>query len=131
MADDLKERVLHYFRLVDEGRIDDMFALFDDGIVYRRAGVEPIVGVDAMRAFYAGPRGIVTIRHDIEVLVREGECVAVEGRARASLEGGGAFDRRIGEFFWFRDGLFVERQAQVVVGAEQDRRTTLDDAFGR
>lgn len=110
MAHDLKERVLHYFRLVDEGRIEDMFALFDDGIVYRRAGVAPIVGMEAMRAFYAGPRGIASIRHDIEFLVREGDCVAVEGRARATLEDGGSFDRRIGEFFWFRDGLIVERR---------------------
>jgi ketosteroid isomerase-like protein len=108
-TDDLKERVLRYFRLVDEGRIEEMLALFGEGIVYRRTGVDPIVGLPAMRAFYEGPRGIVTIRHDIVALVREGDCVAIEGRARATLTDGGSFDRRIGEFFRFRDDLIVER----------------------
>lgn len=117
MPDELKERVLHYFRLVDEGRIDEMFALYGDDIVYRRAGVEPIIGIEAMRTFFAGPRGVVSIRHEISTLVREGECVAIEGRARAVLADGGSFDRRIGEFFWFRDGLIVERHGYDDVAA--------------
>jgi uncharacterized protein len=109
MADELKEQVLRYFMLVDEERFEEMFALFADDVVYRRTGVEPIVGAGAMRAFYEGPRGISSIRHDIHRLVREGEWVAIEGRARAVFHDGRTFDRRIGEFFRFRDGLIVER----------------------
>lgn len=117
MTDELKERVLQYFRLVDDGDIEAIFAFFTDDIVYRRTGAIPIVGVEAMRAFYAGPRGIESIRHDIVTLVREGDCVAIEGRARAQLSDGGSFDRRIGEFFWFRDGLIAERHGYDDVAA--------------
>ncbi len=113
MTSQLAERVLEYFRLVDAGRIEEMYSLFDDGIVYRRAGLEPIVGKAALRAFYEGPRGIDTIRHDIEIVAVEGDCVAIEGRSRAQLTGGGGFDRRIGEFFWFRDGLICRRHGYM------------------
>ena len=103
------EQVRRYFRLVDEGRLAEMFAMFAPDIEYRRAGYGPIVGIDALRAFYEGPRGIATIRHDIEVVAVDGPCVAIEGRARATLTDGGHFDRRIGEFFWFRDNRIVRR----------------------
>lgn len=113
MTDDLRERVLLYFQLVDAGRIEEMYDLFDDAVVYRRAGLEPIVGKAAMRAFYEGPRGIASIRHDISTFVVDGDCVAIEGRARAALTDGGSFDRRIGEFFWFADGLIVRRHGYM------------------
>ncbi len=103
------QRVSTYFRLVDEERFEEMYALYHDDIVYHRSGVEPIVGKEALRAFFEGPRGIVSIRHEIDIVAIDGECVALEGRARAELANGASFDRRIAEFFWFRDGLVIRR----------------------
>jgi ketosteroid isomerase-like protein len=109
----LGERVLEYFRLVDAGRIAEMYELFTDDIVYRRAGLEPIVGKAALVAFYEGPRGIERIRHDIEIVAVEGNSVALEGRARATLTNGGSFDRRIAEFFWFEGDLIARRHGYM------------------
>jgi ketosteroid isomerase-like protein len=107
------QQVLTYFRLVDDGRLEEMYALFADDILYRRSGVEPIVGKEALRAFFEGPRGIASIAHQIDIVAVDGDCVALEGRARAKLVGGSSFDRRIAEFFWFRDGLIVRRHGYV------------------
>lgn len=109
----LGERVLEYFRLVDQGRLEEMYAMFTDDIFYKRAGVEPIVGKDALIAFYQGPRGIKSIRHEMTVVAVDGNCVAVEGRARAELLSGGGFDRQIGEFFWFEGDRISRRHGYV------------------
>lgn len=109
-ADRLTELVRTYFALVDAGRLDEMYDMFSEDVVYRRSGLEPIIGKEAFIAFYVGPRGIATIRHDIEIAAVDGACVALEGRARARLVDGGSFDRRIGEFFWFDDDDLIRRR---------------------
>lgn len=109
----LGERVLDYFRLVDEARLDEMFDMYTDDIFYKRAGVEPIIGKAALVAFFRGPRGIDRIRHEMTVVATEGNCVAVEGRARATLLNGGSFDRRIAEIFWFEGDRICKRHGYV------------------
>jgi ketosteroid isomerase-like protein len=109
----LGERVLAYFSLVDQGRLDEMYAMYTDDIFYKRAGMEPIVGKAALIAFFQGPRGIARIRHEMTVVAEDGNCVAVEGRARATLTAGGGFDRRIAEFFWFEGDRIARRHGYV------------------
>ena len=107
----LAERVLEYFRLVDAGRLQEMYDLYADDVVYRRVGVAPMIGKDALIAFFEGSRAIASIRHDIQVVAVDGNCVAIEGRAQATRTDGSGFDNRIGEFFWFEDGLIIRRHA--------------------
>jgi ketosteroid isomerase-like protein len=109
----LGERVLDYFRLVDQGRLDEMYDMYTDDIVYKRAGVEPIIGKAALIAFFQGPRGIDRIRHEMKVVAVEGNCVVVEGRAQATLLSGGSFDRQIAEFFWFEGDRIARRHGYV------------------
>ncbi len=113
MPSTIADRVLEYFQLVDAGSIEEMYELFAEDVVYRRAGLDPIVGKAQMRAFYEGPRGIDTISHEIDIVAVDGNCVAIEGRARATLTNGGSFDRRIGEFFWFDGDLIVRRHGYM------------------
>lgn len=112
-ASPLADRVLEYFALVDAGRFSEMYDLFTDDFVYRRAGHEPMIGKAALMEFYEGPRGIERIRHDVKIVAVDGSCVAIEGRARAELTGGGSFDRRIGEFFWFDGELIARRHGYI------------------
>jgi len=115
-SSELGERVLEYFRLVDQARLDEMYDMYTDDIFYKRAGTEPIIGKAALIAFFQGPRGVASIRHDMKVVAAEGNCVAVEGRAQATLLAGGDFDRQIAEFFWF-DGDRISRRHGYVDAA--------------
>jgi len=112
-SSDLGEKVLEYFRLVDQGRLDEMYGMYTDDIFYKRAGTEPIIGKAALIAFFQGPRGIDRIRHEMKVVAADGNCVAVEGRAQATLLSGGSFDRQIAEFFWFEGDRISRRHGYV------------------
>lgn len=107
------ERVRDYYRLVDAGRLADIYDLFDDDVAYRRPGVAPILGKDALVAFFEGPRGIEHSRHDVEIAAVDGDCVVVEGRVQATLTSGRTIDVRVAELFWFDGGRIVRRHGYV------------------
>lgn len=107
------DRVRTYFTLVDANDLAGVYDLYADSIVYRRAGLPPIVGKRALVDFFEGPRGIRSIRHEIEISAVDGPCVVAEGRARAQLTDGGSFDLRFVDLFWFDDGLVVRRHGYM------------------
>ncbi|WP_168583079.1 nuclear transport factor 2 family protein [Gephyromycinifex aptenodytis] len=99
-----------YYRLVDAGDVDGLVALFSPTTIYRRPGYEPLVGRDALRAFYEGARVIEEGAHDVEHTVVGADSVAVHGHFRGTLKDGSRVSLRFADFYTFdTDGLFATR----------------------
>lgn len=101
--------VRRYYELVDAQELEQMFALFDDEIVYRRPGYAPLEGIGQFRAFYEGDRIIVKGAHTVTSLVDAGEQVAVEGDFSGTLRDGRTVSLRFADFFGFAGTRIVRR----------------------
>lgn len=102
--------VHRYYQLVDAGEIDELVALFAPNAVYRRPGYAPLVGREALRAFYEGERIIEHGRHEVDQTVLGEDAVAVHGRFEGRLKDGSAASLRFADFYTFDvDGLFATR----------------------
>lgn len=85
---DLAERTRHYYANVDAGDVEGVLDWFADDAVYHRPGYDPMVGRDALRAFYGGERVIESGSHHLEQLVSDGATVAVRGTFTGRLKDG-------------------------------------------
>lgn len=103
------ECVRRYYRLVDAVELDQMFALFDEDIVYRRPGYEPLRGMAQFKAFYEGDRIIADGAHTVTSLIDRDGGVAVEGDFRGTLRDGRSVSLRFADFFEFRGSLIIRR----------------------
>lgn len=106
-------RVLDYFRLVDAGDLPGVFRLFDEAVVYRRPGVAPLEGKEAVTRFFQSARGIARSVHTVEVVAVDGDRVVVEGRLQADLLDGRSLDVRFADLFWFAGDLVQRRHGYV------------------
>ncbi|MDO5627380.1 MAG: nuclear transport factor 2 family protein [Mobilicoccus sp.] len=103
-------RVERYYRLVDADDVDGLVDLFAPDAVYRRPGYEPLVGHDALRAFYEGDRVIESGAHTVDHTVVGEESVAVHGRFEGVLRDGSSASLRFADFFTFApNGAFATR----------------------
>lgn len=103
------DRVRRYYDLVDAGRLEEMYALFDDDIVYRRPGYEPLTGMAAFRAFYEGERVIRHGAHTLSSLVDRDGHVAVAGDFQGALHDGREVSVRFADFFTFSGERIIRR----------------------
>ncbi len=103
------QRVRRYYELVDAGRLEEMYALFHDDVVYRRPGYEPLEGIEALRGFYEGERVIREGAHTVSSVALDGERIAVEGEFGGVLHDGSRVTVRFADFFVFRGGRIARR----------------------
>ncbi len=102
--------VRSYYTFVDAGDFTSLVNLFAPDAVYRRPGYAPLIGHDALNAFYRGERVIEEGRHEITELVASGAKVAVNGRFAGRLNTGKTVELRFADFFTLDDeGLFTVR----------------------
>lgn len=88
MTADLRAATLRYYAMVDAGDVDGVLDWFAEDATYWRPGYAPMVGRDALRAFYSGERVIDSGRHLIDELLVDGDRVAVHGRFEGTLKDG-------------------------------------------
>lgn len=91
--------VRRYYELVDAGDVEGVVGCFADDAVYHRPGYAPMVGAEALRAFYSGERVIADGRHVLDELVVDGERVAVHGRFSGTLRDGSAAQVGFADFW--------------------------------
>jgi len=102
--------VRSYYRHVDTGDLEAVFALFADDIRYTRSGPRVIEGIEEFREFYENDRAL-SGEHSVVDLVASGDRVAVRG----TFEGTNLLDDSdvsfgFADFLRFDDrGLIVER----------------------
>lgn len=95
--------VRRYYELVDAGDVEGVVGCFADDAVYHRPGYAPMVGAEALHAFYSGERVIADGRHVLDELVVDGERVAVHGRFTGTLKDGSAAQVGFADFWVLRD----------------------------
>lgn len=104
------EAVRAYYRHVDAGNLEDVFALFADDIRYTRSGPRVIEGIAEFREFYENDRALAGKHSVVDMLVSR-DRVAVKG----TFEGRNLLDNSemsfgFADFLRFDDdGLIVER----------------------
>jgi ketosteroid isomerase-like protein len=95
---DLAERTRHYYATVDAGDVEGVLDWFAEDAVYHRPGYDPMVGREALRAFYDGERIIESGSHDLEQLVSDGSTVAVRGTFTGRLKDGSSVSLGFADF---------------------------------
>lgn len=108
-GDDRVRRVRRYYELVDAAELEEMFSLFDEEIVYRRPGYDPLRGMAQFKAFYEGARVIEAGKHTVVSVIDSNGHVAVEGEFSGRLRDGRGISLRFADFFGFRGDLIIRR----------------------
>ncbi|GAB3711135.1 nuclear transport factor 2 family protein [Mariniluteicoccus flavus] len=108
---DLHALARRYYALVDAADFPAMHDLFTDDCTYERPGYDPIVGREAMEAFYGGTRVIKRGRHTLRDVVVEGDVVAVHGDFDGELRDGSQAHESFADFLHYRDGLIERRRS--------------------
>lgn len=104
------ESIRRYYTLVDARQFAELVQLFSEDSVYRRPGYEPLVGRDALTAFYGGTRVITGGHHTISEILSDGAKVAVAGEFAGTITGGKTVELRFADFFMLDDtGLIRKR----------------------
>ncbi len=95
----LEAAVRSYYDRVDAGDVTGVLDCFTDDAVYHRPGYEPMVGREALAAFYGGERVIADGRHELDAVLVDGGGVAVRGRFVGTLKDGSAARVGFADFF--------------------------------
>lgn len=113
---DLTERTRHYYATVDAHDVEGVLDWFADDAVYHRPGYEPMVGREALAAFYGGERVIESGAHTIDHLVVDGRSVAVRGTFTGRLKDGTERTLGFADFIQYdADGRARERRTYFAV----------------
>jgi len=102
----MESRVRAYYDHVDDEEYEELFALFDESIVYERPGQDDIRGMEAFRRFYLEERPLTDGSHTIHDVVIDGDTAAVRGTFT-----GRQGDSRVE--FGFADFLVFDEDAQI------------------
>jgi ketosteroid isomerase-like protein len=103
------EHIHAYYDAVDDGRIDDLLALFADDVVYDRPGQPSIDGKDDLEAFYRRDRPLSEGRHEVRDLLVDDDKVAVRG-TYSGVQDGTDVELGFADVYLFdADGLITER----------------------
>ncbi|WP_068265921.1 nuclear transport factor 2 family protein [Janibacter limosus] len=97
-----EDAVRRYYDLVDAADVEGVLDCFADDAVYHRPGYAPMIGRDALGAFYGGERVIADGRHELDEMVVDGRRVAVHGRFVGTLKDGSAAQVGFADF-WVLD----------------------------
>lgn len=73
------DHVRAYYDAVDDGRTDDLVALFTEDVAYDRPGHPRIEGRDELRAFYRDGRPLSDGNHEVHDVIPDDDRVAVRG----------------------------------------------------
>jgi ketosteroid isomerase-like protein len=115
---DRVEIVRSYYGLVDAGLVTELVALFDAECVYHRPGYAAIRGRSALEDFYRNVRVIVDGRHAMDLVLVDGDRVAVTGEFSGTLRDGSTTAVGFADFFTFgRDDRIRERRTYFEVPA--------------
>ncbi|MFE7675714.1 nuclear transport factor 2 family protein [Streptomyces albidoflavus] len=106
---DCKKQVLRYYELVDSGSYDRLFEIFDEDVVYERAGTPIITGKEEFQAFYMKNRRIARGRHNVMTIVAEGDWVVARGTFEGILKSGEEVLVTWADFHQFRYGKICRR----------------------
>jgi ketosteroid isomerase-like protein len=112
----LKEIVLNYYQLVDAQKLDELFSLFSDNVVYERSGNQPITGIDEFKRFYRDSRMIRQGEHRIIETTVSGDEVIVRGRFSGVLKDGRKVEFGFSDFFFFSDTKIFKRCTYTDIG---------------
>jgi steroid delta-isomerase len=108
----LVDHVRRFYQLVDAGDIDSMIHLFEQDVVYRRPGYQPMKGRQQLEDFYRDQRVIGTGVHTVSDVVVEQSRIAVVGEFVGVLKDNTKVTLKFADFFAAsEDGLFCERQS--------------------
>ena len=121
-----KKIVQEFYQHLNAGRVEEAFALSADDSVWWLAGTLPNSGpatkqdqLEAARhssdAFAGG------LQLSIKSIIAEGDHVALELEAKATLKNGASYDQEYSQHFVVRDGLI--RQMRNYLDTESARRT--------
>ncbi len=98
---DLRRAVQGYYDALDADDVEAVLEFFSGDVLYRRAGYEPMVGIDALRRYYEQTRLIAPGRHVLRTMVVEGANVAAHGEWEGELREGGRRSVGFAAFFVF------------------------------
>lgn len=96
--------ICRYYEVVDAGDVDGVLDIFTDDATYCRPGYEPMVGREALRAFYSGERVIESGRHSVTSLLIDGDEAFVRGEFNGVLKDGSDTHLEFADFFRFGAG---------------------------
>ncbi|SEW05675.1 nuclear transport factor 2 family protein [Halobacterium jilantaiense] len=102
-----RELAREYYDAVDDGRVDDLLALFADDVTYERPGQSSIDGKDDLAAFYREDRALEG-EHEIHHVVVGGDRVAVRGTFSGE-QAGEPVEFGFADFHFVEDGTIAER----------------------
>ena len=103
-ASAVEAAVRHYYDRVDAGDVAGVLDCFTDDAVYHRPGYEPMVGREALAAFYGGERVIADGRHELDAILVDGHAAAVRGRFVGTLKDGRPARVGFADFWVFDEG---------------------------
>ncbi|QEV04997.1 nuclear transport factor 2 family protein [Streptomyces prasinus] len=106
---DRKKLVLRYYELIDAGSYDELFEMFDEDVVYERAGTRSITGKEEFQAFYMKDRRIAEGRHSVTTVVSDGDWVVARGTFEGVLKSGEEVSVTWADFHRFRKGKIWRR----------------------
>ncbi|MFI1830451.1 nuclear transport factor 2 family protein [Streptomyces sp. NPDC020412] len=106
---DRKKMVLRYYELVDSGSYGELFEMFDEDVVYERAGTGSIKGQQELRSFYLKDRIIADGRHVVATVVADDDWVVARGTFEGILKSGEEVSVPWADFHQFRKGKIWRR----------------------
>ncbi len=99
--EDYRRAVQRYYDSLDADDLESVLDCFSGEVLYRRPGYEPIVGMDQLRAYYAGGRKLAPGRHLVRDVVVEGQRAAAHGMYEGETKDGARTAVGFAAFFAF------------------------------
>ncbi|WP_226346555.1 nuclear transport factor 2 family protein [Agilicoccus flavus] len=96
---DPRRVVQGYYDALDADDIDAVLAAFSGDVLYRRPGYDRIVGLEALRRYYASDRKLAPGRHVVRSMLVDGNEVAAHGQWEGELREGGRRSVGFAAFF--------------------------------
>lgn len=101
--------ISEYYTHIDAGDLSAALSCFASDAVYRRPGYAALTGRESIEDYYRSTRIIGHGQHDIEVIIANGDEVAVRGAFRGVSHAGEPLSVRFADFWRFSGHLIIER----------------------
>lgn len=100
-ADQLRAEVQGYYDTLDRNDMEAVLEYFSGDVLYLRPGYDRMVGIEALKRYYAEDRKIAGGRHVISNMIVEGQTVAAHGMWEGNLRDGTESSMGFAAFFEF------------------------------